>query len=209
MKVIQVVPSIGKESAGPSYSVPGLCRGLQTNDVTTELHFLDAIPEHLLDVTYQVENYPRQDKINLGWSPKMLQGLKRTCQTADIIHNNGLWMMPNVYPLWACKGTKCKLVVAPRGTLAEWSLKKGWLKKKIFGWFLQNAVLRHADMFHATCEKEYEEIRAQGYKQPVAIVPIGMDLPTLATCHLPLNTIASGEFCSSVECIRSKRLIIW
>ena len=34
-------------------------------------------------------------------------------------------------------------------------------------------------MFHATSEKEYEEIRAQGYRQPVAIVPIGMDLPEL------------------------------
>ena len=32
-------------------------------------------------------------------------------------------------------------------------------------------------MFHATSEKEYEEIRAAGYRQPVAIVPIGMDLP--------------------------------
>lgn len=186
MKVIQVVPSIGKEAAGPSYSVPGLCRGLQANGVTTELHFLDEMPDHLLAASYQVVNYPRQDKINLGWSPRMLQGLKEACQATDIIHSNSLWMMPNVYPLWACKGTRCKLVVAPRGTLAAWSLKKGWLKKKIFGWLLQNAVLRHADMFHATCEKEYEEIRAQGYKQPVAIVPIGMDLPALE--EKPQNT---------------------
>ena len=178
MKVIQVVPSIGKEAAGPSYSVPGLCRGLQANGVTTELYFLDDVPDHLLAASYQVVNYPRQDKINLGWSPKMLQGLKKACQGAEVVHSNGLCMLPNVYPLWAKRGTNCKLVVAPRGTLAAWSLKKGWLKKKIFGWLLQNAVLRHADMFHATCEKEYEEIRARGYKQPVAIVPIGMDLPT-------------------------------
>jgi glycosyltransferase involved in cell wall biosynthesis len=41
----------------------------------------------------------------------------------------------------------------------------------------QNAVLRQTDMFHATSEKEYSEIRAQGYRQPVAVVPIGMDIP--------------------------------
>ena len=35
-------------------------------------------------------------------------------------------------------------------------------------------------MFHATSWKEYEEIRAQGYRQPVAIVPIGMDLPAVS-----------------------------
>ena len=53
MKVIQVVPSIGKEAAGPTYSVPGLCRGLQANGVTTELHFLDEMPDHLLGISCQ------------------------------------------------------------------------------------------------------------------------------------------------------------
>lgn len=187
MKIIQVVPSIGKEAAGPSYSVPGLCNGLHENGVDVALHLrrLNKMP----NVNYKTEEYPWHSYLQgIAYCPEMRKGLKNACSQVDIIHSNGLWMMPNVYPLWACKGTKCKLVVAPRGTLAEWSLKKGWLKKKIFGWLLQNAVLRHADMFHATCEKEYEEIRAQGYKQPVAIVPIGMDLPALATCHLPLAT---------------------
>ena len=204
MKVIQVVPSIGAEASGPSYSVPGLCRGLVANDVETELHFLDDIPEHLSKVSYPIVNMPRHDKVNLGWSPEMLQALKDACQKVDIIHNNGLWMMPCVYPLWACKGTKCKLVVAPRGTLAVWSLKKGWLKKKVFGWLLQNAVLRYADMFHATCEKEYEEIRAQGYKQPVAIVPIGMDLPKGASrqFRVPSSEFKVGADAQDCQCDR-------
>jgi glycosyltransferase involved in cell wall biosynthesis len=107
----------------------------------------------------------------------MLQGLRKVCANADIIHNNSLWMFPNVYPGWAVRGTKCKLVTAPRGALAEWSLNRSYWKKKIFGLLFQNAVLRQTDMFHATSEKEYLEIRAQGYRQPVAIVPIGMDLP--------------------------------
>jgi glycosyltransferase involved in cell wall biosynthesis len=45
------------------------------------------------------------------------------------------------------------------------------------GWLYQNHALASTDMFHATSVKEYEEIRAQGYEQPVAIVPIGMDIP--------------------------------
>lgn len=204
MKVIQVVPSIGAEASGPSYSVPGLCRGLVANEVATELHFLDEIPIHLSKAIYSIINTPRQDKINLGWSPKMLQGLRDACQKADIIHNNGLWMMPCVYPLWACKGTKCKLVVAPRGSLATWSLKKGWLKKKVFGWLLQNAVLRHADMFHATCVKEYEEIRALGYKQPVAIVPIGMEVPvSTKSAQLPVASCQFPDPSFSARCARA------
>lgn len=177
MKVLQVVPHVGAESSGPSYSVPMLCHGLAECGVGTQLCFLGEMPERLKHENYAAISYPQHDKFNLGWSPEMLKGLREVCRTVDVIHDNSLWMMPNVYPAWAVKGTKCKLVVAPRGTLAAWSLKKGWLKKKIFGWLLQNQVLRRADMFHATSEKEYEEIRAAGYKQPVAIVPIGMEVP--------------------------------
>ena len=35
-------------------------------------------------------------------------------------------------------------------------------------------------MWHATCEKEYNEIRAAGFDQPVAIVPIGIDVPEIS-----------------------------
>jgi hypothetical protein len=44
MKVIQVVPSIQAESAGPSYSVPALVNGISLNNVDVELHFLDNVP---------------------------------------------------------------------------------------------------------------------------------------------------------------------
>lgn len=49
----------------------------------------------------------------LGVTPKMLTGLREACKEADVIQINGLWMMQNVYPYWATKGTNCKSVVAP------------------------------------------------------------------------------------------------
>ena len=122
----------------------------------------------------------------------MFDGLIDFARTADIIHNNSLWMMPNVYPAWVVKrlrrrdlNPRLKLVMAPRGTLAAWSLEKGKWKKKVFGALLQYPALRMTDMFHATSEKECEEIRALGYRQPVAIVPIGMDVPEIE----PRNTL--------------------
>ena len=114
----------------------------------------------------------------------MLAGLMEAARTVDIIQNNSLWMMPNVYPSWVVRrlrrknmNTGLKLVTAPRGTLASWSLAKGKWKKRVFGALFQYSALRYTDMWHATCEKEYEEIREAGYRQPVAIVPIGMDVP--------------------------------
>lgn len=176
MKVILTVSGIGMEAAGPSYSVPGLCRGLKAVGVDVCLHA--RMWDKARDFSFDYVAYPYlRSRCLPGANPLMRDGLKRACRNADILHANGLWNMPSVYPGWAVKGTNCKLVMAPRGTLASWALRKGWLKKKIFGWLFQNQVLRRADMFHATSEKEYEEIRAAGYRQPVAIVPIGMDVP--------------------------------
>ena len=186
MNVIQVVPSIKDESSGPSYSVPGLCHGLVANGCDVSLRFLDSIPRQLINAPYQVVTYLRREMglRNLGRSPAMFAGLMNVAHAADILHNNGLWMMPNVYPSWVVKSLRqrnvnprLRLVTSPRGTLARWSLTKGKWKKRIFGALFQYPALRLTDMFHATSEKEYEEIRDQGYKQPVAIVPIGMDVP--------------------------------
>lgn len=186
MRIIQIVPSISAESSGPSYSVPALCQGLVSVGCDVSLHFLDDVPPQLANIPYQVMSYPRRELglKNLGRSPAMFSGLMEAARTADVIQNNSLWMMPNVYPSWIVRrlrqkneNPRVKLVTAPRGTLAQWSLAKGKWKKRIFGTLFQYPALRLTDMFHATSEKEYEEILALGYRQPVAIVPIGMDIP--------------------------------
>lgn len=186
MKIEQIVPAIAAEASGPSYSVPGLCRGLSDNHVDVTLHVLSPAPELAGD--YRIRTYPWRSfpHLRFGRSPEMLKGLYDAAMVSDIIHNNSLWMFPNVYADWVIKRMRRngwvkvpKIVTAPRGTLAKWSLAHSKWRKKLFGWYAQNTALAHTDMFHATSEKEYEEIRAAGYKQPVAIVPIGMDLPTV------------------------------
>jgi len=51
--------------------------------------------------------------------------------------------------------------------------------KKFLVWHLggQKQTLRNADMFVATCEEEYRDIRTCGFRQPVAIIPNGVDIP--------------------------------
>lgn len=191
MNVIQIVPSVVVESSGPSYSVPALCKGLASVGCDVSLRFLDDIPPQLVHAPYEALTYPRREVFirNLGRSPDMLAALRDAARTADILHSNGLWMMPNVYPAWVTRrlrqrkeNPRLKLVTSPRGALAKWSLAKGKWKKRIFGVLLQYPALRLTDMFHATSEKEYEEIRARGYRQPVAIIPIGMDVPEVESC---------------------------
>ena len=180
MKVIQVTPGIDDESSGPSHSVPGLCRGLSAAGCDVCLHCLGSIPERLESASYSIANhdYARGWLKPVGFSPSLLKALRHAAVDADIMQWNGLWMMPDVYPHWATRRTACKLVSAPRGSLAAAALQRAPVKKAVFGALWQWRALRAADMFHATCVKEYEEIRRAGFRQPVAIVPIGLDIPS-------------------------------
>ncbi len=70
-------------------------------------------------------------------------------------------------------------MVAPRGTISEWALNHHALRKKIFWRLLQEQTLRRADTFHATAEEEYLDLRRLGFRQPVCVIPNGIDVPPL------------------------------
>jgi glycosyltransferase involved in cell wall biosynthesis len=91
-----------------------------------------------------------------------------------------MWQMNAVYPGWAAKGRKAKLVVSPRGAFSTWAMNHGSRFKRIFWPLIQHPALVQASCFHATAESECEDIRRLGFKQPVAIIPNGIDVPEFA-----------------------------
>lgn len=180
MKVIQIVPRIAAHSSGPSYSVTRLSESLGQANCDVELNVLEPLPESKLNVlinAWPVSNFPGAKR--LGWSPKMKMGLREAATSAEIVHNHSLWMMPNIYCHAAARRGGCKLVFSPRGTLSAWSLARSRWRKRAVWWAGQSAALFGADLLHATSEKELEEIRAFGLKQPVAVIPNGVDLPEI------------------------------
>jgi glycosyltransferase involved in cell wall biosynthesis len=50
------------------------------------------------------------------------------------------------------------------------------MKKVLFWHLLQGPAIRHAACYHATSRQEYEDIRAYGLTQLVAVIPNGIDL---------------------------------
>ena len=177
MKVLQVFP--GFTTGGPSYTVPMMCRALKKSGVDTELHFLDSIPDEIQDLKYQ--NYELSDWPFLaqwGYSHSLFKGLKKACKTAQIIQTNSLWQYPNLITEFARRGSECKSVIVPRGTLSKYSLSISPWKKKIVLTIGQQVALKNCDLFIATCEDEYKDIRSFGLNAPVAIIPNGIDIPS-------------------------------
>ncbi len=95
----------------------------------------------------------------------------------DILHVHGIWLYPSIVCPAAKQGIRSPCVVSPRGMLDPWALRNSAWKKKLAGWVYENRNLRSAACIHALCESEYESIRAYGLRNPVAIIPNGIDLP--------------------------------
>lgn len=180
VRAIHVVPNIVEEANGHSYSVVRLCQALVDVGETVRLGVLDLgslASNRPFVQTFPLGIGPRR----LGCSPKMRRWLSAAAASGqvDIFHNHSLWMMPNVYPGWATRGTKCHLVVSPRGTLSKWALGVSANVKRMFWPLVQRPSLRSATCFHATSEGEFTDIRRAGFDQPVCIIPNGIDVPEL------------------------------
>lgn len=175
-----IVPTINHEAAGPSYTVVRLCQALWRAGNPAKLAVLEPVPEGaVLDfvTAFPYGLGPRK----LGISPKMKRWLHEEAQSgrSQILHNHSLWMMPNIYPGKVARKYDLPLVVTPRGTLSSWAFQSGSPAKRVVWPFLQKPALEATTCFHATAESEYQDIRRLGFKQPVAVIPNGVDIPDL------------------------------
>jgi glycosyltransferase involved in cell wall biosynthesis len=178
LRILHIIPSISDEAGGPSYSVLRLCESLIAQGDAVALATLDWSPMNsppLFLRRFPLGLGPRR----LGSSPAMLAWLAKSARAgeADLMHNHSLWMMPNVYPGWIAKKSGLPLVVSPRGTLSNWAFGSGSLVKRWFWPWLQHPALQPATCFHATSQAEYRDIRRMGFRQAVAIIPNGIDIP--------------------------------
>lgn len=179
MRIIHVVPYIGEEASGPAYSTTTLNRSMRDLGLASQLIATDNAEQGSETTVDGLRFFPRRKVLSrLGRSPEMLRWLEAevSINTVDIIHNNSLWMMPNVYPGWVTAGTTVPLVVSPRGTFSQWAMKRSRSVKFLFWHALQKRALAHTALFHATAESEFEDIRRVGFRQPVAVIPNGIDV---------------------------------
>lgn len=96
---------------------------------------------------------------------------------ADILHMETLWRYPQLFMSAWKKRQKGPIVCTPHGMLDPYIIRnQGWIKHAISRLFLRKS-LKAADCYHALCRKEMEDIRAYGLKQPVAIIPNGINIP--------------------------------
>ena len=174
LKILHIVPTLTKNPDGVSVFVKKIADF--TFSHLQKLVIVTLENDFIEEGRFDIFSFKRNNFLyKFGISSPMKLWIKNNINYYRIIHNHGLWMMPNVY-FRNLISNKQKLIISPHGALSQWAFKRSWHKKILFWTFFQKYTLNKATIFHATSFEEYSDIRRHGFKQPVFIIPIGIDL---------------------------------
>jgi len=184
---MHIIASIGKQHGGPSYSVTGLCDALATtgqrvllvgqktpNEQNSEL----VLPRNATVELFLLNSFR---KLRITYTPGYKTKLSRIIRNnhISIIHNHGLWLQCNHQSSILARRYNTPYIVSPRGTMEPWSFTHHSWKKRIVWSLWQKRALLGATAFCATSNQEAKCIRDLGFRQPIAIIPNGIDFPPL------------------------------
>lgn len=134
------------------------------------------IADHLLKTPNLCVACPGFWAGRLAYSPALQHRLNDDIQSIDIVHNHSLWEFPNHYASASAARTDTPVTFTIHGTLEPWAIRRSRWKKRLIGWLYQNRDLRRATCLHTNSFSEIAGLREYGLKNPVAVVPNGVDL---------------------------------
>ncbi len=184
MKTLQVLNFRNLHGSGVTESVPALCEGLVKEGANVSL-FVPRARQEWQERPFSLHVHSSLNGFHwLGLSPNMHRGLALASKEVDVVHCHDMWTMSGVYASWAAEKAKCRSMISPRGTLSRASLRFSKWKKQTMWHLLRAKTVRRADCLHATADLEFREIREAGLRNPVAIIPNGVDLPPMPSTEV-------------------------
>ncbi|HEY3854632.1 MAG TPA: glycosyltransferase [Verrucomicrobiae bacterium] len=96
----------------------------------------------------------------------------------DLIHSHGLWTDAHRLAGQIARARKLPHLIAPCGMLAPGALRHHGLRKQAALVLFQRKILRDAQCLHAKSQKEYDDIRQFGLRNPVAVIPNPISAPS-------------------------------
>lgn len=187
MKVVLTIAGLSPEFGGPSRSVPALAEALAREKIEVDLIACESLPGHggpMLADANLVRSRLLPIRSRLGrWRATSNDFFRAVCHiggAADtVIHDNGLWLPTNHAVAKAASYLKRPLVISVRGMLNAWEREHHAWKKRAAWILFQRRDLLAASVLHATSEQEMKYFRRAGLRGPIAMVPNGVDLPSL------------------------------
>lgn len=175
MRVLHIVSSLSRKAGGPARSVQGLVSGLNAIDVDAWLMTMKPLGDPWVDGAK--EKYRCANKTNWFGMQKAVERVIDELKP-DIVHIHSIWQWTLHLAVRAARKKGVPYVLAPRGTIEEWSLSQKWLKKKLALVTYQGVDFDHAAAIHCTAESEVSQARKMWPHVPVILSPNAVNVPS-------------------------------
>jgi glycosyltransferase involved in cell wall biosynthesis len=126
-----------------------------------------------------------------GYAPRLARSLDD--RLPSLLHANGLWMYPSLASWRWSRRARRPYLISPHGMLDPWAVRRAVWKKRLVGWWFENAHLGGAACLHALTESEARAIRAYGLCNPICVIPNGVDPPKHVVLPRPAWAREIGE----------------
>lgn len=127
------------------------------------------------------------------------RALREMREQVDVIHDHGVWLPSNHRSASLASSRRVPFVVSPRGMLEPWSMRHRRWKKQLAWTIYQRRDVQRASMLHATSSMEATNLRGLGFRQPIAVIPNGVDVPPPGKLVPRNDTVRTALFLSRIH----------
>lgn len=182
LSVIHTVAGLHPRCGGPSKTVPALVSALQQEGSCSVRLVSQGLRSEFSDISLPDGANTRialsKSRLALTVGLPFFKQLRQVTLDSPpaLIHDHGIWLPSNHYAAATARRLKIPFVIHPRGMLVGSALGYRSWKKQLALNIYQRRDLYSAAIFIATAELEAESIRRVGLRQPIAVIPNGVQL---------------------------------
>jgi len=123
----------------------------------------------------------------------------------DVVSLQSVWLHSNCQIAAWCREKGTPYMITVHGNFNEVALRiSKWKKALALNSFARD-LLKNAACFQAICESEIKAMRAFGIRQPICLIPNGIE-PLLSTDETPLTEVVAERFRRKRTCLYVGRL---
>lgn len=188
IRVVHTVASLERRGGGLSRVVAGLADALAEQDCDVSVVCLGDAGSTDAIALRRARGHAAK-ALNIGsrniWSRQFGALLADTLGAGGprLVHDHGLWGFTNLAAARAAHKFRVPLIISPHGMLEPWAMNHRGRRKRLALVAYQRAILDSAAMIVVSAASEARAVRAAGLRQPVAIVPSGVELHQITATH--------------------------
>ena len=116
----------------------------------------------------------------LYYAPDMLKDAPALVRDSDVTHGHGLYVGPNLIFGREARRQHKALVYHVHGMFEPYILRRSQWKKRLVHWLFEDRNIRDVRFWRALTAIEADQIAATGARQPIVVIPNGLDVADFA-----------------------------